>query len=381
MYGSPACPPAPKSMSIEFLEFAVCRSEISSMSSFFATLGFTKSGEHRTKDIQWYSNGSVSLVLNAHPDSHGEKYYRSHGSSLCALALRVGTAGPAIARARALGYEIVPPWTLGLEGANISAVKTPDGMLIYIVDSDSSSGQDFIPCQPTTPINGVYTGVDHITISTTVEEMLGLKLCYRALFGMNMRKEMDVVDPHGLVTSWSLDNGEFRILLCSSDSPRAMVRRGKGVVGVSLRTDNVLAAAARLKTIRCSGPGGRYYEDLSRRYQISTGLVEELKSKGLLYEEDGNCGAWQGCFTGWKAQGGCWWGLAERNCFDGYPMASLAAQMACLQQQEVEKREGVVESIGKTLQPVATVGWRVWAELARMNGMVNGKRIGRFVSS
>ena len=73
-----------------------------SSADVFAALGFRKAGRHVSKDVEWWRQGAINLVINSEREGFAHASYITHGPSVCALGLRVEDAQAAMARARAL---------------------------------------------------------------------------------------------------------------------------------------------------------------------------------------------------------------------------------------------------------------------------------------
>ena len=79
----------------EFIEYAA--PDPDAMGKMFERLGFTAVARHRRKKVTLYRQGEINFVLNAEPDSFGQRFARLHGPSICAIAFRVTDAGRASA--------------------------------------------------------------------------------------------------------------------------------------------------------------------------------------------------------------------------------------------------------------------------------------------
>src|SRR5262249_25866806 len=93
-------PPAPPACSgVEFVEFAVDDATRPRLAELFDRMGFARAGQHRSKDVTLHKQGDVHLILNSEKDSFARSFVEKHGTSVCALALRVDDAQRAIERA------------------------------------------------------------------------------------------------------------------------------------------------------------------------------------------------------------------------------------------------------------------------------------------
>ncbi len=95
-------PPAAPVKGVEFIEFAVDEAARPEFESLLRALGFSKTGQHRSKDVALFRQGEIRLVVNSDKEGFAHSYQITHGTSVCALAVKVPDAHALIARARAL---------------------------------------------------------------------------------------------------------------------------------------------------------------------------------------------------------------------------------------------------------------------------------------
>ena len=81
--------PKPQSRGVGFLEFAVNEAKASDLAELFGQLGFRKTGQHRSKAVERWSQGKVELVINCEADGFAHSHYITHGPGVCAIALDV----------------------------------------------------------------------------------------------------------------------------------------------------------------------------------------------------------------------------------------------------------------------------------------------------
>src|SRR3546814_15470558 len=85
----------------EFIEYTA--PDPVALGKVFETLGFKAIARHRNKNVTLYRQGGINFLINAEPDSFGQRFARLHGPSICAIALRVDDAAKAYKRATELG--------------------------------------------------------------------------------------------------------------------------------------------------------------------------------------------------------------------------------------------------------------------------------------
>ncbi len=115
----------------EFVEFAA--PDPTAMGGTFERMGFVAIARHRHKHVTLYRQGRINFIINAEPDSFGQRFARLHGPSVCAIAFRVQDAAFAYRRAISLGAWGYDSHSGPME-LNIPAIKGVGDSLIYLVD-------------------------------------------------------------------------------------------------------------------------------------------------------------------------------------------------------------------------------------------------------
>src|SRR3954462_244845 len=115
----------------EFVEYTAADPQL--LRSLFERLGFPVVARHRRKNVTLHSQGDINFIINAEPDSFGQRFAHEHGPSVCAMGFRVADAAAAFARAVALGAEPHPS-SVGPMELNIPAIVGIGGSLIYFFD-------------------------------------------------------------------------------------------------------------------------------------------------------------------------------------------------------------------------------------------------------
>jgi len=296
---APDLPPRARVRGVEFVEFAANEGEVEQLESLFTTLGFSRSGKHRAKDVtRWRQNG-VNFVINSEPDSFARAYDSMHGASVCALGVSIENVANALRRAEGLQIgQFSQP--LGPGELLIPCVHGVGGSLLYFMEAGSESAvwdTDFVPVQGA-PANGSagLLRVDHVAQTTQHEEMLSWLLYYVSLFDVSKTPVVQVADPLGLVQSQAIESAEggLRITLNASTSSQTLSARflqgyhGAGVQHIALATADIFASARRLRELGLATlPIPRnYYEDLEARFGLGETLLAQLAEFNILYDRD-----------------------------------------------------------------------------------------------
>lgn len=328
----PMPPPGPVE-AVEFIEFAVAEVERAGFESLLRALGFSKTGTHRSKEVALWRQGDIRIVLNSEDDGFAHSYQITHGTSVCALALRVPDAQAATARAKAL-LDVPHAGAVGPGELDIPAVRGLGGSLIYFIDGGSALGRwsqvDFEPTGEAGPDAGL-TGVDHISQTMQYEEMLTWLLFYSSLFDTRKTPSQAVLDPGGVVQSQVVESGldgrnghGLRLILNGSQSHRTLSARfvtdffGSGVQHIALTTDDIVATVRNLLAngVAMLPIPENYYDDLEARSDLPAYEIDVLKGLNILYDSDAG-GSFHQAYTQ-TLDGGLFFEIVQRDGYAGY---------------------------------------------------------------
>ena len=294
-------PARSRCLGVEFLEFAVDDRSGAELERLLAGLGFRLAGRHRSKAVTRWRQGAINLVINREQEGFAHAHQVMHGSSVCAMALRVADAPATLARAeRLLAKPFRQPVAPG--ELEIPAIRGLGGSLLYFVDPASRLGDlwsvDFAPTEASGPDPvAALTVIDHVSQSMQYEEMLSWLLFYTSLFEVAKTPELDVADPGGLVRSQVIetDDGALRVVLNGSQSQRTQSSRflteffGSGVQHVAFATDDLVG---KVRALRAAGVPllpipDNYYDDLEARSGLPAERLDVLRENGILWDRDG----------------------------------------------------------------------------------------------
>jgi 4-hydroxyphenylpyruvate dioxygenase len=287
---------------VEFIEFAIDEVHAPPFERVLSGLGFRKSGQHKSKSVVRWCQGGINLVINTEKEGFAHSFNITHGTSVCAMGLKVDDAAKTLDRAQRL---LDKPFrqAVGPGELEIPAVRGLGGSLIYFTDAASELGRvwdiEFDPIE-----DKIFAGeaglvaVDHISQSMQYEEMLSWLLFYTSLLEVTKTPVQDVIDPGGIVHSQVVqtEDGGLRIVLNASQSSRTLSSRfvseffGSGVQHIAFTTVDIHATAARL---RASGVDllpipENYYDDLEARWDLPAAELDRLRAGNILYDRDGS---------------------------------------------------------------------------------------------
>lgn len=299
--GLPTMPPRSRCHGTEFIEFAIAPATAPQLERLLESIGFRRTGRHRSKAVTRWQQGRINLVVNAEKRGFAHSYNVTHGASICAIGLRIDDAQATMTRARALLDE---PFSqeIGPGELSVPAIRGVGGSLVYFVDGkpplDALWEHEFQVVGSSTGTDAGLTTIDHISQSMHYEEMLSWLLFYTSLIELSKLPEATVLDPGGVVKSQVIQTagGELRLVLNASQSARTMSSRflneafGSGVQHIAFATDDIFATVEVLRKngVALLAIPENYYDDLETKTELTLDEIDRLKQAHILYERDDN---------------------------------------------------------------------------------------------
>jgi 4-hydroxyphenylpyruvate dioxygenase len=313
-------------------------------------LGFAKSGRHRSKAVARWRQGDINIVVNCEKEGFANSFHLTHGTSVCALALRVEDAAATVQRAATL---LDQPFRQrpGPGELDIPAVRGVGGSLVYFIDRKTDLARlwdiDFEPVAEPAPGDAGLLGFDHLSQTMQYEEMLTWLLFYTSLFELKKTPVTDVIDPGGVVQSQAMEEetGAIRLVLNASQSRQTLASRfihdffGSGVQQIALATSDIFASAESIRSngIELLPIPENYYDDLAARTDLSEEAIARLKADQILYDREGPAEFFH-AYTR-TLEGGFFFEIVERRGYRGFGAVNapirLAAQTRLAQQSTI----------------------------------------------
>jgi 3-dehydroshikimate dehydratase len=334
--GSPdALEPKAQSRGVGFIEFAVNEAKAGDLAALFDQLGFRKTGEHRSKAVERWSQGKVELVINCEADGFAHSHYITHGPGVCAIALDVDNAAHTMARAEALRartfYQPVGPGEL-----EIPAIHGVGGSLLYFLDTIGKNWDTDFEAIGSDGGADRLDAVDHISQSMPYDEMLSWLLFYTGILDLRRLAQVDVADPRGLVQSQAIINIDqsLRFVLNGSVATRTLSARfiseffGSGVQHIAFSCDDIFAAVSEM---RARGAGflkipDNYYDDIEAKYDLDAKTMAALRDNQILYDREGD-GEFFQIYTHIFDER-FFFEIVERRDYSGFGAANAAIRLA-----------------------------------------------------
>jgi 4-hydroxyphenylpyruvate dioxygenase len=289
----------------EFVEFAA--PDPKAMGELFEKMGFVAIARHRHKNVTLYRQGEINFIINAEPDSFAQRFARSHGPSVCAIAIRVQDAAFAYKRALELGAWGFDNHNGPME-LNIPAIKGVGDSLLYLVDRWRGKTQqgaigdisiydvDFVPIEGAdpNPVGSGLTYIDHLTHNVYRGHMKEIAEFYEKIFNFREIRYFDIKGKLTGLTSKAMTSpcGKVRIPINESADDKSQIAeyldeyRGEGIQHIALGTDNAYLSVDTMKQagIPFQDTIETYYELVNRRLPGHGENLEELRRLRLLID-------------------------------------------------------------------------------------------------
>ena len=338
--GLPQLPPRAHCGGIDFVEFALDEAAAATFETALGALGFVKAGVHKSKAVTRWRQGDINLVVNCDKEGFAHSFNITHGSAVCAVALKVDDAAVTLSRAAEL-LDLPFRQVVRTGEIDIPAVRGLGGSLVYFIDDKTALGRhweiDFdTPPQADGGADAGLIAVDHVSQSMQHEEMLTWLLFYTSLLKVRKTPVQDVLDPGGIVHSQVVEttDGAFRLVLNASQSRQTLSSRfltdlfGSGVQHIAFVTSDIFAAAKRLRArgVELLAIPENYYDDLEARIDLQPGALDRLRANNVLYDRQGT-GEYFQIYTK-TFDGGFFFELVERRAYTGFGAANAPIRLA-----------------------------------------------------
>ncbi|XVU29597.1 bifunctional sugar phosphate isomerase/epimerase/4-hydroxyphenylpyruvate dioxygenase family protein [Actinoplanes sp. CA-054009] len=260
---------------IAFAELSVDDSSGPELETLLRALGFTHSGQHRSKAVQLWEQGTARILLNS-----------GGPAAIRAFALESTQPEQSAERAEQLLAKPLPRRRRQSE-ADLTAVAAPDGTEVFFVrTSPAGWHDDFLPTGERAGGAGI-TGIDHLSLAQPFDRYDEAALFYRSVLGMTDDEEGEFAAPYGLVRTLAIRDPRRRARIALSVP---VLRRGDWAPAVphpqhiTLATSDLTVTAAALHAagIETLPIPGNYYDDLEARLELPAGL----RALGAMYDED-----------------------------------------------------------------------------------------------
>ena len=276
-------------------------------------LGFTHTGQHRSKPVQLWEQGDARVVVN-----RGEAPGKPR---VVALAFETPDPEAAVARAEALQAPVLPERRRPDEAA-LRSILAPDGTSVIFC---RGWHHDFLAVA--SPAPGVLRAIDHLALSQPFDYFDEAALFYRSVLGLGSHESQELAAPDGLIRSRAVGDADRRVRL-ALNVPLVAGGTATELQHIAFACDDALAAAHRfagagVPLLRISD---NYYDDLAARTRLPDERIEALREARVLYDADER-GELLHFFTEVVGDRLFFEVLERRGGYDGYGAANSAVRL------------------------------------------------------
>ena len=331
--------PAPTLSGIAFAEMAVDGESGPCLQQWLSRLGFTHTGQHRSKPVQLWEQGAARIVLNS---SVVRSAQEEGSAAISAFALESEQPGVSAQRAAQLLARALPR-ARGQAEADLTAVAAPDGTHVFFCRSEAAGPYgwlgDFLATGNQPEHAAGVTSIDHVSLAQPYDRFDEAGLFYRSVLGLQEDGAAEYAAPFGLVRTLAVRDAEGQVRLALSVP---LLRRGGWAPGVAHPQHITLASAdiAHTADVLASAGApllpipGNYYDDLGARLDLDPGLLSLLRRVGGMYDEDAH-GSYIQLFTP-VIGGRVFFEISQRiSGYQGYGISNDPVRMAAHRAQRL----------------------------------------------
>lgn len=313
-----AAPPAPTRTDLAFVELANPDSS-PEPAALLESLGFVRSGVHRSKPVSMWRNGDAYVVLN---DTAGASRWH-------ALGVATPQVETVAARAKALLWSGVDR-TRGEGEARLPGITSPSGVHVFVsagVGEHDDWRGDFV-VGPGGAGDG-WSGLDHVGVAVPADRLNEEVGFLRTVFDLEPAPVEEFWEPQGRLRSRALRpaHGDTRLVLNVEDVRSRAPRQG--ITQVAFACEDLLAKVRLLRDrgVPLMAVPDNYYVDLAARFDLPEATLAELREHGVLYDRVGD-GELLHVYTDVLATGFYVELLERRGGYDGYGSANTHVRLA-----------------------------------------------------
>jgi 4-hydroxyphenylpyruvate dioxygenase len=334
----------------EFVEYTAPDPEL--LRTLFERLGFPATARHRSKNVTLHRQGDINFIINAEPESFGQRFAREHGPSACAMAFRVRDAAQAFNRAVELGAKPVET-RVGPMELNIPAIEGIGGSLVYLVDRYGDRtiyDVDFVPVPASGQANiAGLTCIDHLTHNVARGNMDKWAGFYEKLFNFREIRYFDIEGKKTGLFSRAMTSpcGKIRIPINESQDDRSQIEeylreyRGEGIQHIALGTADIYRTVdvLRERGVAFQDTPETYYEMIDQRVEGHAESLAELRRRRVLIDGNAREGILLQIFTQ-NVIGPIFFEIIERKGNEGFGEGNFKALFESIELDQ--ERRGVI---------------------------------------
>ena len=275
-----------------FLEFS--GRDKTQLHNQFINMGFQQTATHRHQPIMRYEQGDIQFILNAAPNSQGERHAKTHGAGACAMGFNVDNAQHAFDYA--ITHGATPFNDNPSSHHGLLAIEAIGGSVIYFVDeAHQPFGDQWIERTTTQPlINSGLTFIDHLTHNVYRGNMDKWAQFYESIFNFHEIRFFNIVGKLTGLISRALASpcGKIKIPLNESKDDKSQIEEflheyhGEGIQHMALSTNDIYHTVNTLRHqgVRFLDVPDTYYEMIEQRIPWHQESLSKLKQERILID-------------------------------------------------------------------------------------------------
>lgn len=280
-----------------FLEYTSAKPQ--DLRSLFKRMGFSRTGQHKSKKIELYEQNQCVFLLNEEPGSFALDFQKSHGPSICSMGWKVKDAKKAFEVAVSRGAKPYQGNDSGPGAAVFPAIYGIGDSLIYFVDSRFELRAGFSPtADAPVPQKGLIK-IDHLTNNVPKGEMDKWCDFYAKIFNFQNVRYFDIKGTKtGLISKVMVSPGYKVMIPINEPSDRdgkSQIQEyldeyhGPGIQHVAFWVSNAINTVKELNKEEIAfldAPPDSYYEMLPERLPLLWEDRKVLQGLSLLADGD-----------------------------------------------------------------------------------------------
>lgn len=299
------------------------------------SVGFKKTFQHKSKDVDVYQLNGMSFVVNSEPDSFAQASHVTTGNDSCAIGYFCSDPEEMVVRARQYGFV---PYQANLHAGELPlpAIKSNRGKLVYFSSMEEFSSllhRFFTPVQGAGAVStsGKSLQIDHLADYVPFSEFLSTNLFYRTLLGLKISAMPDINDPMGIVVCRTAQSDNGRVthnIVLSKSVPTGFpghfgAQRIAGMQHLAIACDDIFAVVQTLNTDVILPIPSTYYESIRRHGDVEEGLLNKLESSNVMVDRMRD-GVYFHCYT--REVDGVFFEFVQRKNYQGFGEANAATR-------------------------------------------------------
>ncbi|WP_426512814.1 TIM barrel protein [Dactylosporangium sp. McL0621] len=270
-----------------FTELAVDDVSGPAIAGALAALGFAEAGRHRSKPVRLWQQGRARVLLNF----AAQRTVEPGTAAICALGVESADPAQGAQRAEALLAPVLPRLH-DIGEADLTSVAAPDGTAVFLVQTTPGGWlDDFADTGTQAPADGHVTGIDHVSLTESLDDFDEAAVFYRTVLGLGTQETTDIAAPFGLIRSRVATDPARRLRIALNTAP---MRRGDWAPSVpdpqhiAFATDDIIASARAMRALGAAvlPIPANYYADLDARLALPAERLAELREHSILYDRD-----------------------------------------------------------------------------------------------